>query len=492
MVALFRSFCLSSKLCPFTEVNTYEKAPRSQNSSEQKNTHLNARSVQEVSKPNGHASGRHPKTDVRYWEAAIFQPTYKWDGEVRRVGEWAAKIQHLGRRETFSLGGANKASAAARAKEIYLSLRAIGWDATIAKFKPKAGSAGKAVATVGEFLEEVKAKASARPKTIESYSRAFRTIVADIYGIDGGKSKYDYRKGGRELWVRKVHGVRIAAITPAEVQKWKLRFLRRAGTDPIKQRAARVSVNSLMRQAKSLFAPAVLKFVSLELPAASPFAGVSFEPRQSMKYRSGFNVEKLIEDAQKELPVEQLKILLLALMVGLRRNEIDKLEWAAFRWEEGIIRIEATRYFHPKSEDSVGDVDIDAELLKVFRGFHARGKSHFVIDSPIAPRPDAMYSHYRCQRHFETLTAWLRDKGVTGNKPLHTLRKEFGSQVCAKHGIYAASNALRHADIAITSQHYLDKKRRATVGLGRLLLKPSNVVAINTRTNKLSALSAVQ
>jgi hypothetical protein len=38
----------------------------------------------------------------------------------------------------------------------------------------------------------------------------------------------------------------------------------------------------------------------------------------------------------------------------------------------------------------------------------------------------------------------------------------------------------------------LDKKRRATVGLGRLLLKPSNVVAINTRTNKLSALSAVQ
>ncbi len=328
-------------------------------------------------------------------------------------------------------------------------------------------------------MEEVKAKASARPKTIESCCQAFRTIVADICGIDGGKSKYDYRKGGRDSWLRKVHRVRIAAITSAEVQKWKLRFLRRAGTDPIKQRAARVSVNSLMRQAKSLFAPAVLKFVSLELTDTSPFAGVPFEPRQSMKYRSAFSVEKLIEDAQKELPVEQLQILLLALMVGLRRNEIDKLEWAAFCWNEGIIRIEATRYFHPKTEDAVGDVEVDAELLEIFRGFRARATGDFVIESEIAPRLGVTYAHYRCQRLFEALAIWLRDHGVTGNKPLHTLRKEFGSQVCAKHGIYAASTALRHADIAITSQHYLDRRKRSTVGLGNLLKAATNVVLIN-------------
>src|SRR5206468_2659971 len=185
-----------------------------------------------------------------------------------------------------------------------------------------------------------------------------------------------------------------------------------------------------------------LKFVSLELPDTSPFAGVPFEPRQSMKYRSGFSVQKLIEDAQKELPQEQLKILLLALMAGLRRNEIDKLEWAAFRWSEGIIRIEATRYFHPKSEDSVGDVEVDAELLEIVRGFRARASGEFVIESDVAPRPVATYSHYRCQRLFDALGAWLGEHGVTGHKPLHTLRKEFGSQVCGKHGIYAASHAL--------------------------------------------------
>jgi integrase len=98
-----------------------------------------------------------------------------------------------------------------------------------------------------------------------------------------------------------------------------------------------------------------------------------------------------------------------------------------------------------------------------------------VIESPVAPRPAATYSHYRCQRHFDGVSAWLRAEGVNSNKPLHTLRKEFGSQMCAKHGIYAASRALRHADIAITSQHYLDRRRRATVGLGGLLTVPANL-----------------
>jgi hypothetical protein len=58
---------------------------------------------------------------------------------------------------------------------------------------------------------------------------------------------------------------------------------------------------------------------------------------------------------------------------------------------------------------------------------------------------------------------------VTTKTPLHSLRKEFGSRVAAEHGIYAASRLLRHADITTTAQYYLDKKKRVTSGLGRLL-----------------------
>ena len=72
-----------------------------QNSSEPKNACLNRKSVQEVSKPNGHPSGRYSRADLRYWEKAIFQPTYTRNGQIRKVGEWAAK--NLARRTTRNI-----------------------------------------------------------------------------------------------------------------------------------------------------------------------------------------------------------------------------------------------------------------------------------------------------------------------------------------------------------------------------------------------------
>jgi hypothetical protein len=48
-----------------------------------------------------------------------------------------------------------------------------------------------------------------------------------------------------------------------------------------------------------------------------------------------------------------------------------------------------------------------------------------------------------------------------------------------KHGLSAAKDFLRHADIAITAAHYIDLPRQATSGLGALL-KPSaeNIVEL--------------
>lgn len=65
--------------------------------------------------------------------------------------------------------------------------------------------------------------------------------------------------------------------------------------------------------------------------------------------------------------------------------------------------------------------------------------------------------------------AWPRSKGVTAPKPIHELRKESGSMVNRKHGLTAAKDFLRHADIAITAAHYIDRPRQATSGLGALL-----------------------
>jgi integrase len=448
---------------------------------EHKSTDVNKQTVQEVSKQRTIASARHGKSDVRYWREAIFQPGYTRRGTRRKVGHYAVKLQYQGRREVFPLGSANRESAAQKAREIYVHLRSHGWDEALLKFKPKSRWSSSAVTTLGELFERARSVWSGRPRTLEDYIRSLRKIVSDIFLIDGGKSKFDYRSGGRDSWVQRVDRIRLRDITPDKVQKWKVEFLRRAGSNPVKRRSASISVNSTMRQAKSLFAPAILKFVKLDIPC-SPFEGVPFEPRRSMRYQSSFDIETVIQAAQNELPPEQFKIFLLAIMAGLRRNEIDKLEWSAFEWRRGMISIKATAYFTPKSEDSTGDVEVDPEVMELFRGYRASASGDFVIESEIPPRPEAAYSHYRCQRDFEALNDWLRAHGVEDGRPLHTLRKEYGSQVCAKYGIYAASRALRHADIAITSQHYLDRRGSARAGLGNLLSRPANIVELSEAT----------
>ena len=133
------------------------------------------------------------------------------------------------------------------------------------------------------------------------------------------------------------------------------------------------------------------------------------------------------------------------------------------------LKIQPSRYYQPKSEYSLGTIDLEPELVEIFRGLRARAHSNFVIESPLQPRTTVRYDYYRCRPHFDRLYAWLRNHGVTDRKPLHTLRKEYGSQVCDRYGIYAASRALRHASVAVTAAHYVDKKSKVTSGLGAAL-----------------------
>jgi integrase len=176
---------------------------------------------------------------------------------------------------------------------------------------------------------------------------------------------------------------------------------------------------------------------------------------------------------------ELFKIFLLAACAGLRGSEIDSLEWSAFNFDESFIRITTTRFFEGKSEMSHDDVFVDAEISTLFRGLSAqRGRSDFVIESPLPAKRGTKYDYYRCHRLFEALIAWLRKHGVKTRSPIHTLRKEFGSQLTKTHGIFTASRALRHSSVQTTERYYVSQKARVTLGLGHLFTRPENVVEI--------------
>lgn len=424
------------------------------------------------------------KSHVDYWTPRLKKRSYDWEGKTVEIPEWQVRIAHLGRREWFNLGTANKATSAEKARKIYLSLISQGWDHTLTEFKPDMQVA-KDGATVGEFLVQVKAVSGLKPVTFEIYSKKFRSLVAGTFGITGGKDKHDYVNGGHKAWLDKVQAIRLDRLTPEKVNDWKVGQLKAASKNPLLLKRASVTARSILLSSKALFSPKIRKHLTLRLPAPLPFEGVTLPEAGKSRYKSEIDPAVLLIAARRELAEgiegedepaiprpELFKIALLALGAGLRRDEIDKLQWQNILWQKNAIRVETTEHGSTKSADSEADVDVDPGLLEILKTYMPKpGKgSPFVIASTVQPRPQSVRNHhYRCNRQFKELVEWLRGKGIKSRNALHSLRKEFGSQICHQAGIFAASVALRHSSINLTREYYLDKKQPAFLAISKLM-----------------------
>jgi integrase len=434
---------------------------------------------------------------VDYWAPRLKKRSYAWEGKTVEIPEWQVRIAHLGRREWFNTGTPNKAAAAETARKIYLSLVSKGWQPTLADFKPDMQVSADG-ATVGDFLDQVKAVSGLKPVTFEIYARKFRSLVAGVSRIDGGKAKHDHVNGGHKEWIDRVRAVRLEKLTPERINDWKVRQLKAASSNPLRLKRASVTARSILLSSKALFTSDIRKHLTVRLPAPLPFEGVTLPEAGKSRYKSEISPALILTAAKRELAdapetppiktrrkrggqtrpldraarVEMFKILLLALGAGLRRDEIDKLQWKQIQWERNAIRVEVTEHASTKSAESEADVDVDPGLLEILKAYMPKpGEgSPFVIESPVQPRPQSIRNHhYRANRLFNELIAWLRGKGLTARNALHSLRKEFGSQICAQAGIYAASVALRHSSINLTREYYLDKKTATFFSIGKLM-----------------------
>jgi len=429
--------------------------------SEQEKPPVNQKSAQRV---HSGKSKAHPKTSKFYWLNRVKKPASSTGGDSPHYG---IQIKHKDRRMRFPLHTANKEAAAEKAAKIWEQIVTKGWESAVKDHKPQSAPKAPQTATVGALIEAASAASTARMQSLDAYAKAFRRVVSEVAGIRDGR-KFDAFKGGTKEWRERVDAVPLTSLMPADVQAWKNRRLREAEGDPLAKRRAIVTVNSLIRNAKALFGKKVLPFVEqkLTLPRPLPFDGVGMEKGPSLRYVSKVDAYAILARAKEDLAAaepESFKVLILALWCGLRRSEIDHLLWRTFDFSRNKLHIENTEYHQLKSEDSAGEIDLDADTAALFKGFRARApKSIFVIESPNAPRSDRNYRHYRCNAVFERVNEWLREQGVDTAKPLHTMRKEIGSIIASEHGIFEASRYLRHSDIRITSAIYADKKKIVT------------------------------
>ena len=123
------------------------------------------------------------------------------------------------------------------------------------------------------------------------------------------------------MWRERVDAIKLDTLTAQAIETWRVDFIKRGSTNPLKEKSARVSANSTIGRARSLFGAEVVSRVRdlVELPDPVPFAGVKVQRVHVTHYRSGFNVETLLESAREELAIaqpEQWKIFLLGAMAG--------------------------------------------------------------------------------------------------------------------------------------------------------------------------------
>jgi len=137
-------------------------------------------------------------------------------------------------------------------------------------------------------------------------------------------------------------------------------------------------------------------------------------------------------DGLKQLQGAPLRAFVLALDCGLRWNEIASLTW------DNVL---------PKS------VRVLASL--------AKGRRQRVIPMAkvvqrvlVASRGQGLVIGGDTTDLHQNLCAWLRKHGVKDAKPIHFLRKCYGSLAVADHVIFVASKSLGHSSITLTASTY--------------------------------------
>lgn len=415
------------------------------------------------------------KFNVRYWRARIYRPAYTdTDGEKRAVQCWWIQVAHAGRRHALNLGTNNADEGATRALRFYKTLKAEGWQVALRKFRPDAAEAKPAGLTVGEWIRLAGEYAPMPPRTAGNYAYALRRVAADTAQAKParGKSRFD----PRGAWREQADKLALATLAPVDIEDWKLAFVKPHRGNPLAEQKATRSMTSYLRNARALFSRRVLDAMrkhNVPLPDPLPFAGVQVGGKAgSTRYRSSIDARALLRDARAELAAtdpDAYAVVLLALGAGLRRSEVDGLQWQAVMPARGIIRVQTTAQRRAKSAESEGDVVCDAGLFAELEKTRRPGSTLYVIE-PDTEHPRTRAAQvYRAKATFDRVTTWLRAHGVLSGKPLHTLRKEFGSLVADAGDIHQAMLQLRHAQISTTEAFYADRRNRAAIPVAAIL-----------------------
>ena len=397
------------------------------------------------------------KRDSRYWHQRIFKQTQA-NGQMDAC--WSMRLAIGGKRRQLSLDSGNKQTAAERAAAIYATAKDDGWDAAVSAFgtRRKPTPPPPASATVGAVLRIIEERGThLRQSTkIRIYS-ALRVISASAAGIE----EYDTRATNAAKSARRdaIDRVPLEAVTPDLIRRWQREFI--AGTDDdlhlaCKKRSSDGTVSAFSRAWTAALAPHYAD-AGLTMPP-NPAKSVRLFRLKTPRYRSDVDVGALVRDAKDQLSVDGYRTLVLALQFGLRRAEMDRLQWQHVDLVTGQLSVEGTEAGATKTGASARVLDVSPGMIAVLAEWKEGAIGDYVV-APLAALRPKRWSSYRADVAFEEVLGWLRGRGWDSAQPLHQLRKEFGSMVSMNFGVFEASEALGHSDVRVTAALYVSAKR---------------------------------
>lgn len=409
---------------------------------------------------NQEVSPIYPKTDKRYWLPRLRKRT--------EGGTYQIRIKAEGKDIWFNTFSANQQKAARKAAEIFFAIKTKGVEEAREIYKKKPNEAAE-INTVGPFIDSIlELKTTIKKQTIDQYAGSFRQIAFEVNAIGStrsrwNKKKFDYRGEGRDEWLSYVDNISLDSISADAVMAWRIE-------------KKETTAASLIRQAKAFVAIIKGEGVARQnlrskLPVQLPFEDVKTNAPKTRRHKTilgagGETLAMLAMSELKEKYSEQYKAFLLCFYAGLRKEEADMLYWDQIDLTNGIIQIQEHQYFSPKSDEAERVVDLDPTVCSEIAKMKAKSTGIFVLKGakPLILKRQ-YHGYYRARPVWRVLMAWLKKKGITVQKPIHYLRKESGSYMASAHGIEAARQHLGHADIAVTSAHYSDKKGRKAIAI---------------------------
>lgn len=413
---------------------------------------------------------------ANYWKSRLYRNTYTdRSGAKIEIPEFYVRMRYDGITRQVRLDYSNRDTAADQALALYQRLQDEGW-AAIDRRKLRVPASLSVDDFVKAFEHAAKRMARApRPITVSAYAKNLKLLCR--YGritelnqltpeaIERARDNYreTARKAGRQESAITNTLSTITRNSAACFSRKAREQLRKDGHtvgNPFEGIECKTDIPKVVKLPDDIV-NRIWKDAPL-LRDGDPGAGEIRLANYRAKYRKTHDNR----EPGRWVPIDWRKphrdayaVLLLALGCGLRANECDKARWSWFSMKDGEwhLEIKAEVDFIPKGGGG-REIKIPAQLYEAILATR-NDTGPYVIGGPASTDSSKKGGGlYRRPNTFRVVNEWLRKRGIeAGNKhgkPLHSLRKQFGSEIATRFGLFHAQKLLGHASPDITTRHY--------------------------------------